>query len=276
MIPSFTPLRFLSPLFLAIALVSIANAQTTAAPSATPSTAPVSYDNPFIVPTTGFPSFTAGQPGNLSWHPTTQGTITIVLRSGNAGNLIAGALVARTSRLSTSFQPHLYCMTLCSKPCLSECYSVRATGPNVSTSSHPSFPCKSHNTNSRPTQRKSPIRVHSLGLQTSPSRRATPTLSRSSTTPTSSKSTTPPISSSRIRPTSSLPRRPPTRTAYPAALSPLTLPRLARTAPSLVPVRDSASAQWEEALRLPCWPPSYKAVEDRRTVSLGWLTFPWV
>lgn len=51
--------------------------------------------NPFNVPTSGL-STSAGQSLALSWNPTTQGTVSLVLRSGNSGDLSSGTTIACT------------------------------------------------------------------------------------------------------------------------------------------------------------------------------------
>ena len=51
--------------------------------------------NPFKIPSNGF-SFTAGQKSTISWDPTTKGTISLVLRSGDSANLGAGTIIARS------------------------------------------------------------------------------------------------------------------------------------------------------------------------------------
>ncbi|KAF2773233.1 hypothetical protein EJ03DRAFT_323739 [Teratosphaeria nubilosa] len=50
-------------------------------------------DNAFIIPTSGL-SATAGQPLALSWTPTTQGTVSLILRSGASSDLASGTTVA--------------------------------------------------------------------------------------------------------------------------------------------------------------------------------------
>lgn len=52
--------------------------------------------NPFKIPASGL-SATAGQALDLQWNPTTNGTVTLVLRSGaNSDDLAAGTVIART------------------------------------------------------------------------------------------------------------------------------------------------------------------------------------
>lgn len=51
--------------------------------------------NPFSIPDAGL-SATGGQPLELMWNPTTDGTVTLVLRSGNADNLAEGTVIACT------------------------------------------------------------------------------------------------------------------------------------------------------------------------------------
>ena len=50
--------------------------------------------NAFKVPTGGYTSITAGSPVTLDWTPTTPGTVTLQLRSGNGGALNPGTTVA--------------------------------------------------------------------------------------------------------------------------------------------------------------------------------------
>lgn len=49
--------------------------------------------NPFKIPAEGL-SATGGQPLKLEWQPTTQGTITLILRSGNSADLTEGTVIA--------------------------------------------------------------------------------------------------------------------------------------------------------------------------------------
>ena len=49
--------------------------------------------NPFNVPETGL-SATGGQPLNLEWNPTTDGTVSLILRSGSSNNLEEGTVIA--------------------------------------------------------------------------------------------------------------------------------------------------------------------------------------
>ncbi|RMZ06396.1 hypothetical protein D0862_04636 [Hortaea werneckii] len=50
--------------------------------------------NAFNIPDAGL-SATGGQPLDLSWDPTTDGTVTLVLRSGSSNNLNEGTVIAR-------------------------------------------------------------------------------------------------------------------------------------------------------------------------------------
>ena len=49
--------------------------------------------NAFIIPDEGL-SATGGQPLDLKWQPTTDGTISLILRSGSAENLAEGTIIA--------------------------------------------------------------------------------------------------------------------------------------------------------------------------------------
>jgi len=49
--------------------------------------------NPFNIPTSGL-SASAGQPLTLSWNPTTQGTVSLILRSGASSDLASGNTIA--------------------------------------------------------------------------------------------------------------------------------------------------------------------------------------
>ncbi|KAK6395097.1 hypothetical protein LTR65_001286 [Meristemomyces frigidus] len=51
--------------------------------------------NPFKIPTSGL-SATAGQAVDLEWNPTTQGSITLILRSGASNDLVAGTVIAQS------------------------------------------------------------------------------------------------------------------------------------------------------------------------------------
>lgn len=55
--------------------------------------------NPFKIPTGGL-SATAGEPLDLEWTPTTTGTVTLVLRSGESTNLKKGVTIACTQRVA--------------------------------------------------------------------------------------------------------------------------------------------------------------------------------
>ncbi|TKA67454.1 hypothetical protein B0A55_08077 [Friedmanniomyces simplex] len=57
--------------------------------------------NSFKIPTNF--SATAGQPLALSWNPTTQGTVTLVLRSGASSDLAAGTIIASSIANSGSY-----------------------------------------------------------------------------------------------------------------------------------------------------------------------------
>ena len=49
--------------------------------------------NPFNVPADGI-SATGGQPLKLEWNPTTDGTVSLILRSGNSADLTEGTVIA--------------------------------------------------------------------------------------------------------------------------------------------------------------------------------------
>lgn len=66
-------MRFSTILSGVVALASLAFAQTTG-------------PNPFQIPAKGY-LLTAGQPTTFNWQPTTQGTITLLLKAGPNGNL---------------------------------------------------------------------------------------------------------------------------------------------------------------------------------------------
>lgn len=51
--------------------------------------------NPFNIPTGGY-QLTAGKPQTFTWKPTTQGTVTLTLRSGANNNLDKGTVIACT------------------------------------------------------------------------------------------------------------------------------------------------------------------------------------
>lgn len=55
--------------------------------------------NPFNNPSGGY-SATAGKPLTLSWKPTTDGTVSLILRSGNSGDLAEGTTIAGESCLT--------------------------------------------------------------------------------------------------------------------------------------------------------------------------------
>jgi hypothetical protein len=48
--------------------------------------------NPFINPSGGYAA-TGGEPLTLKWTPTTEGTVTLVLRSGSSNNLAEGTVI---------------------------------------------------------------------------------------------------------------------------------------------------------------------------------------
>lgn len=52
--------------------------------------------NPFNIPTTSL-NTEAGETVNLTWKPTTEGTVTIYLRSGPSNDLKEGTAIACTS-----------------------------------------------------------------------------------------------------------------------------------------------------------------------------------
>lgn len=49
--------------------------------------------NPFKIPSEGLAA-KGGQPLDLSWEPTTDGTVTLILRSGKSDNLAEGTIIA--------------------------------------------------------------------------------------------------------------------------------------------------------------------------------------
>lgn len=51
------------------------------------------YQNPFTIPRSGF-SFKAGEASDINWSPTTNGTVSIILRSGPSSNFDHGEIVA--------------------------------------------------------------------------------------------------------------------------------------------------------------------------------------
>lgn len=59
--------------------------------------------NPFNVPMGGYSNVAAGNSLPLSWQPTTGGTVTLVLRSGDTKNLKAGTVIASNVQNSGSY-----------------------------------------------------------------------------------------------------------------------------------------------------------------------------
>lgn len=59
--------------------------------------------NPFKIPTSGL-SFVAGQTSPIQWTPSTNGTVTLVLRSGNSNNLAIGTPIASKYQTSQMLQ----------------------------------------------------------------------------------------------------------------------------------------------------------------------------
>lgn len=51
------------------------------------------YQNPFTIPRSGF-SFKAGEASDIEWSPTTNGTVSIILRSGPSSNFGHGEIIA--------------------------------------------------------------------------------------------------------------------------------------------------------------------------------------
>lgn len=51
------------------------------------------YQNPFTIPRSGF-SFKAGEASDINWSPTTNGTVSIILRSGPSSNFDHGEIIA--------------------------------------------------------------------------------------------------------------------------------------------------------------------------------------
>lgn len=62
-----------------------------------------SRPNAFIVPKEGL-SAVGGEPVTLEWNPTTEGTVSLVLRSGSASNLEEGTVIAEGIDNSGSFE----------------------------------------------------------------------------------------------------------------------------------------------------------------------------
>ncbi|KAF2459709.1 Ser-Thr-rich glycosyl-phosphatidyl-inositol-anchored membrane family-domain-containing protein [Lineolata rhizophorae] len=60
------------------------------------------YQNPFHIPANGL-SFRAGESSEITWSPTTEGTVTIVLRSGTSDDLAQGLPVAEHTENDGSF-----------------------------------------------------------------------------------------------------------------------------------------------------------------------------
>ncbi|KAK3059133.1 hypothetical protein LTR09_000699 [Extremus antarcticus] len=58
--------------------------------------------NPFIIPEAGIAA-KGGKPLTLQWKPTTQGTVTLVLRSGSSNNLNSGTVIASSISNSGSY-----------------------------------------------------------------------------------------------------------------------------------------------------------------------------
>ena len=63
--------------------------------------------NPFTIPRSGF-SFTAGEASDINWSPTTNGTVSIILRSGPSSNFDHGEIVACMSSLNISLSSQPY------------------------------------------------------------------------------------------------------------------------------------------------------------------------
>ena len=85
---NFVNMRFSSSAFLAVA----------AAPLLALAQNDSNGSNPFNIPTSSL-NTEAGETVNLTWKPTTQGTVTIYLRSGASNNLNKGVAIACTSSL---------------------------------------------------------------------------------------------------------------------------------------------------------------------------------
>ncbi|KAI7639207.1 hypothetical protein KC319_g14517, partial [Hortaea werneckii] len=58
--------------------------------------------NAFKIPDSGL-SATGGQPLDLQWNPTTDGTVTLILRSGSSNNLNEGTVIANSIENSGSY-----------------------------------------------------------------------------------------------------------------------------------------------------------------------------
>ena len=101
-----SPIRhvLLIPLFLAASLAKPQVTASTASSTVTAATATpaAGRPNPFVIPPEGL-GFKAGQAATVKWQPTTKGTVTIVLRSGNGADLEAGLPVAKNVANSGSF-----------------------------------------------------------------------------------------------------------------------------------------------------------------------------
>ena len=61
--------------------------------------------NPFTIPRSGF-SFKAGEASDINWSPTTNGTVSIILRSGPSSNFDHGEIVACMSFLNIPLSSH--------------------------------------------------------------------------------------------------------------------------------------------------------------------------
>ncbi|KAH0543328.1 hypothetical protein GP486_008586 [Trichoglossum hirsutum] len=85
-------MRFSIATFFVAAVAAVASAQ-----SAQPN-----GPNPFVIPTSGL-SFAAGSPATINWTPTSQGTVTIILRQGTSVALGDGTPIAKNIANSGSF-----------------------------------------------------------------------------------------------------------------------------------------------------------------------------
>lgn len=61
--------------------------------------------NPFKIPPTGLAA-KGGQALNLEWTPTTNGTVSLILRSGNSADLAEGTTIACKSAFSQHALPY--------------------------------------------------------------------------------------------------------------------------------------------------------------------------
>ena len=93
---SFGYIIFVSKMRVSLSTIVVAALATLASAQSAQPNGP----NPFSIPSSGL-SFVAGTPAQISWTPTTSGTVTILLRKGPSGSLDAGTVIASefTSRI---------------------------------------------------------------------------------------------------------------------------------------------------------------------------------